>query len=364
MAKAKKEKAPAPTAVVEENIEQTPAPEIKVENNNGSTEGLQTASSSTPAPLTLQLAKTKFNKELILHGYNAMLQAFIDFKVTQDNIPESQRKTAEARKMVTTLTNIKKKLKQPALDECAMWEDAFKSFLDPLQKALGDKDKELQDIARKAAEEKRKQDLENARKERIEKEIDDFILKQATAIANSATDTELVSIEKLIGSHSVNQSRYQEFLPVLNERLKELTPKIKEQKQIIRELEQLNKNEKAAEEKGDDQTVLDIREKKEQLESTIEENKITIQETAIHQATQPSNITVPVYAPHNVKTRRKSWDIEIVDEKKAFLAGMLVCEINKEKAKEQHGAIKDEMLKNGETSRTINGIRYFITEKY
>lgn len=324
----------------------------------------------TPAPehqpvvLTIELAKAKFNRELTLHRYQARLQEFLDWKVTTENVPQTQQKTKDARGLIKVIKDIKAKLKQPALDECDMWESAFKSLLQPLEAALSDKDKELQVISQKIAEENRKIQLEKERRERIEKEIDDFILRQSTAIANATTDTELVAIEKMLGSHSGNKSRYEEFLPNLVSRIKELTPKIKEQKETIRQILELEKKRIEAEKQEDDATLLQLQEKKEQLESNIEENKIIVQETAIASVTRPSEITQSEQLTTELKARRRSWDFELADERKAFTSGMLVCELNKDKVKSKLLEIKDDMIAKGETERVVDGVKYFYKVVY
>lgn len=337
--------------------EQTPpAPSVAVSEKIESSE----MSGTTPA-LTQQVVTAKFNRELTLLKFQTSLQSFIDWKVTEDNVPESQKKTKEARGLVTTLGKIKAKLKKPALDECDMWEAAFKSFLKPLEDALTIKDKELQVISKKIAADNLKKEQEKERVDGIKKEIDDFKLERSKEIAAATTTAELIRIEKLIGSHKGNVSRYQEFLPDFVAGCNELTPLIKNQKKAIQELEELEKQKKDAETKGDDRTLLDIQEKQEVIQNSIDETKIVVQEVAIFQATRPDAVTTPEPVMTKLTPRRRSWDFEIVDEKKAFLAGMLVTELNKEKVKAKLNEIKDTMPGD---SMIVDGIKYFYKIVY
>lgn len=315
----------------------------------------------TPAPLSQNVITARFNKELTLIKFQTSLQAFIDWKVTEDNVPESQKKTKEARGLITSLKNIKAKLKQPALDECDMWEIAFKSVLRPLEEALTAKDKELQDISKKIAEENARKQREKDRVDRIKKEIDDFILDQSHKIANATKPDQLVTIEKTIGSHKGNASRYEEFLPELVSKCNELTPLIKKQKENIKTLADLEKQRLDAIKNEDDRKVLELDDKKEQLQDSIEEKKIQVQETAINFATRPDAVTTPEPVMTAIKPRRRSWNFEIVDEKKAFLAGMLITELNKEKVKAKFEEIKDTIEG---TETIIDGIKYFYKETY
>lgn len=316
---------------------------------------------TAPVELNQNVITARFNKELTLLKFQTSLQSFIDWKVTEDNVPESQKKTKEARGLITSLKNIKAKLKQPALDECDMWEVAFKSFLRPLEEALTSKDKELQDISRKIAENNARIQKEKDRVNEIKVMIDNFILQQSNVIANATTPDQLVTVEKFIGSHKANSSRYQEFLPTLVERCNELIPLIKKQKENIKTLEDLEKQRLDAVKNEDDRKILELDEKKESVEDSIEEKKIQIQETAINFATRPDAVTTPEPVMTAIKPRRRSWDFEIVDEKKAFLAGMLITELNKEKVKAKFEEIKDSIEG---TETVIDGIKYFYKETY
>lgn len=310
----------------------------------------------TTHALTQEVVTAKFSRELTLLKYQTSLQSFLDWKVTEDNVPQSQEETKKARKLITSLKDIKSRLKKPALDECDMWEVAFKSFMSPLEEALNKKDKELQTISAKIAAENLRKEREKLRVDGIKKEIDTFILLQSQFIAVATKPEQLVSIEKIIGSHKGNTSRYQEFLPDLVQKCNELTPLIKKQKEQIKHLEELEKQRLDAEKKGDDRALLEIEEKKEVVSNSIEESKINIQESAINFATRPDAVTTPEPVITNLKPRRRSWDFEIIDEKKAFLAGMLVTELNKEKVKAKLEEIKGSMEG---TEVVVDGIKYF-----
>lgn len=331
--------------------EQTPQNEVAVKNE------------VSLSLITEDVVRAKFNRELTLQKYTGALQKLLDFKITADNIKESQDMLKEGRKTITAFKKIHEEGKAPAWKICKYWDNVLNSIKDPYEEALGKKDKELQVVTAKEAAENLRKQKEKDRIDGIKKEIDNFILIQSQVIAGATKTEQLVAVEKMIGSHKGNTSRYQEFLPDLVEKCNELTPLIKKQKEQIKTLEDLEKQRLDAEKKGDDRTLLDIEEKKELVTNSIEESKINIQETAINFATRPDTVTTPEPVMTKLTPRRRSWDFEIVDERKAFLAGMLVTELNKEKVKDKLPEVKA-MLKEGEKEKIVDGIKYFYKEVF
>jgi hypothetical protein len=313
--------------------------------------------------ITQEIVTAQFQKKLAAHKYQEALNSLSLFEVTADTLPDAQEKVKKARSFIRTIEAIKTKGKEDALKECRWWDTAFNDLKKPLEQIIADKEKSINDVARKIAEENEKKRKEAERVASIKSQIDQFIFAQTTAITSATSADQLVSIEKLIGSHKANQSRYQEFLPSLIERCEELTPLIKKQKEHIKELEELEKQKAEALANKDDATVLQIQEKEEILQSSIEETKVVIQETAIEgamSATTPMEVEEVAYVP---KARRTSWEFEVVDEKKAFQSGMLVCEINKEKAKAQLDVVKQTIPK-GQEEMVVNGIRYYLKKVF
>lgn len=311
--------------------------------------------------ITQEIVKAQFNKQLTLQKYSGALQKLLDFKVTQDNIKEAQELLKEGRKVIAAFDKIHEEGKAPAWKICKFWDNTLNSIKNPYKDALGDIDKNVQVESKKAAAEDARKQKEKDRVNEINVMIDNFILQQSSVITNATTPEQLTTVEKFIGSHKANTSRYQEFLPTLVERCNELTPLIKKQKGNIKTLADLEKQRQDALKKDDDRAVLEIEEKKEVIESAIEEKKIQIQETAINFATRPDAITTPEPVMNAIKPRRRSWNFEIVDEKKAFLTGMLITELNKEKVKAKFEEIKDTIEG---TETTIDGIKYFYKETY
>ena len=152
-------------------------------------------------------------------------------------------------------------------------------------------------------------------------------------------------------------------MPLLIERSNELTSKIKEQKDLVKELERVTLEQKQALEDGDDEKVQELLGKSEILEAKIEENTILVQETA-----SKSVILTEIVAPEidMPNTRRKSWKFEIVDVKEVMKKRpeLLDVSLNHKAVNEVLRTMKDTGVLNGKTELILNGIRFFIDVNY
>lgn len=328
-----------------------------------------------PPVVTYAIVEAKFKQELTRAQYEQALQSLTSYKITVDNMAEAQLKLTLARKFLNNnFDNIKKAGKLPALTECRYWDDAYNSLRGPLAKEIEAKQKILNDIAAEEARKKKAADDEKARVDGIKEAIDNFLIDQAQAIAGCTTSDELVVIEKLIGSHKANKSRYSEFLPNLVERSEALTTLIKDQKKVIANLEELRAKEKEAEEKKDDATLIEIQDKKDELANKIEENKINVQGAAIKQAMKPESVTIATPIYNTISARRTSWKAELVrrpdgelDKKeleKAFKSGLLVCTIDTDKTRDVLNTLKATGSLKDKTEIIVNGIRYYEEKLY
>lgn len=319
-----------------ETQEQTPQNEVAVKNEVGT------------SVVTQEIINARFAKELTALKYEDALQKFTAYKITPDNLPEAQDKMKKVRAFLRSLGAIKDAGKRPALEECRFWDNAYKNVLVPLEKVLSEKDKALQEVTNKIAEENRQREKERQRVADIEKDIDNTLLDYSLKIANAKDNPTLVTIEKMLGSLKGNKSRFQEFLPKFVDRCGELTPLIKKQKEVIKELEELEKQRLQAEKDQDDRKLLELQEKQEVANNTFEENKIVVQETAISAAIRP-DIQVATPIPTEIKYRRQSWKWEVKDIKTlAKKAPHLVIQMPDEekiddllKAKKADGSLKD-----------------------
>lgn len=307
--------------------------------------------------LTPEVVKAEIIVSLSKDGlaYQRLLQEGENIRFTRDNFEEEQKKLAVLRKLETSL----EKMVNPWTAKWKQWNENRKSLLDPVSALTAKKGMDAAAVSRELEAERQRIDAEKNRVAAIKQAIDDFFIQQSQAIAAATTPQEIVRIEKLIGSHKGNSSRYQEFLPLLQSKAANLDDLIKEQKVSIKKLEALKTAEKAAEATGDDQAILDSREAQEELATKIHENREIVQEKAIGMATQADVVEPEIIIPIIPKARRSTWKYEVVDIKAAQKAGLTKTVIDEEKI----DAILAEKRKT-ETEVTENGIRYFVERRF
>lgn len=353
---------PVATEVAESVKEDTPNIDLSIEKNS--------------PIITQELIEARFKKELTKKGYEEALQKLTDFKVTEDNIGEAQNKILRGRRFLNNdFEAIKTTGKADALAECRMWDKAFNELQKPLAAELEKKQVDLNRIASELAEKKVIADREKARVDDIRSTIDNFLMEQAQIIAVAKTPGELVTIEKVIGSHKGNKSRYADFLPDLVTGCEKLVPLIKTQKEIIRQLEELEANKKKAEETQDDKTLMELEDKKEILQSRMEENKVVVQDVAITEAESRGQVITATPIHTTISARRTTWEVELVKKpgteeldpkelKKAFDMGLLICTIDPKKAKTVLDTLKSSGSLKGKTEIIVNGVRFFEKKIY
>ena len=308
----------------------------------------------TTTALTPEIVKAQLTVALSKEGlaYQNLLQACENVTFTKDNLNEERTVLKDLRKVKSNLAG----MTNPHTAAWQQWNAARKSLADPVDALLTKKEGEFAKVSREIAAENARIDAEKQRVKGIKDAIDTFFLEQSQAVANTSEPSEIVRIEKLIGSHKANKTRYAEFLPLLVEKADILADLIKDKKSALRELEALKEAENNA---TDDQSVLDILEKKEQVEAKIEQAKNDVQEKALSMATEAEVIEPEIMVAEAPRPRRTSWEFEVTDLKQAEKAGLTLTVINEQKVKEILAKKRED-----ETECTENGIRYFILRKY
>lgn len=313
-----------------------------------STDTLEKTVSPDITKAELQLALSKEGL-----AYQSILQQCEDVVFTNDNLNEQREKLTGLRKLKTKL----EAMENPHTKAWADWNKSRKSLLDPAVSLLTRKDSEFTKKAKENADAAAKIEAEKQRKINIISEIDNFFINQSQMIAEASDPSELVRIEKLIGSHKANASRYAEFLPLMASKAANLTDLIKQQKIALKELEGLKSAENAANEIGDDQAVLDSREAQEQITAKISENREVVQSEAINMATNSVVEEVEVIAPVAPHPRRTTFKWEMVDEKAATKAGLTTIYPKKDFIDTILKENKDRILDG--KGFVENGIRYY-----
>ena len=318
--------------------------------------------SETTTPIAIDVTKAELTIALSKEGlqYQQLLQEGENLKFTKDNLVEQGAS-------LKTLRSVQKKLgdiENPYTANWKAWNEARKSLVDPIADLLKRKEAEYRALALEIEADKKKAEQERLRIAGIRESINSFFIAQSQAIAGAKTLEELTGIEKLIGSHKANSSRYAEFLPELVEKASLLTPLIKTQKESIKKLEALKAAENAANEAGDDQAVIDARESQELLTDKIQEMSIKVQEKAIGMATKADVVEPEMVMLQSVAARRSIWTWEVVDikETQKKMPNFVDLTPNKEKIDEYLKAKKAEGISGDEF--TVFGIKFYLKRTF
>lgn len=298
------------------------------------------------------------------HGnYHQTLKSILEMEVADDNFEEAQ---ALLKKLITFMNYVedhRSAEKKPYLDAGRVVDDAHKKFVKPLEDAR----KQLQDkvnvVGRRKEEEARKALQEQQRVDGLKNAVNQFILDASVKIAAATTNEQLIQIERLINLEKANKSRYQDHLPLLIERCNELTGKIKEQKDLVKERERVEQEAQQALQSGNDEKAQELLAQTQILDKKLQENTILVQETA-----SKSVITAEVVAPEAdmPNTRRKAWKFEVVDMKEIMKKRpeLLDAELNFKRTSEVLKTLKETGVLTGKTEYILNGIRFFETVNY
>lgn len=318
--------------------------------------------------MTLELVVATYKKELTKLRYQEALQGYASMKVTEDNIKDVQEKMKLGRGLIRKMEALKGELKAPSWKICTMWDKAFNDLSEPLENLLSKIQIDLNKVSDEQARKKAAADKEKKRIEDINNDIDNVLMGHSQEIATATKAEQLVAIEKMIGSQKANKTRFQEFLPIFIERANELTPQIKNQKQAIKDLEDLERQKKEAEEKGDDATLIALEDKKEELISQIDENKVLVQESMINQATKPNEIVTVQPVFNTIKPRYQKWKAELKTDDKsmklALNAGLLKCTLDPDKIDVLIETLQSTKQLDGLETFEINGIKLYLEKRY
>lgn len=316
-------------------------------------------------PVAIDVTKAELTIALSKEGlqYQQLLQEGENLTFTKDKLVEqgaSLKKLREVQKKIADKEN-------PYTANWKAWNEARKSLVDPVADLLKRKEAEYRKLALEIEADKKREAEEKERVAGIKAAIDSFFIAQSQAIAGAKTLPELTAIEKIIGSHKANKSRYSEFLPELVAKAELLTPLIKQQKGVIRELEALKEAEAKALESGDDQAVMDAMEAKESLQNKFDEVNIKAQEQAVNMATKVDTVVVPeVVVPEAPKARRTTYEWEVYDIDLLFkkFPHLVTLTPNKQKLDELLATKKAEGSFKETDSIDFFGVKLFIKKSY
>ena len=320
-----------------------------------------------PDKVTKEVVKAAFDAELIRDNYQKLLQDAENITFTRENLKDDHSVFKTIREVMKRLTDSKEAKKRPFIDAGSAIQTAYNELYKPLEDVLNRKLTEFQKVNDEIKKENDLIEEQKRKNNEILTTLNNFINQTTTSIANAKEDTEIVRIQKAIGSEKARIGYYGSFIDQLKTSLDNLTPSINERKNHIREMAELQKKKDAAMKEGDMLAATTLMEEIEYKGMEISENVIRIQETAFKQMLNTS-VEVVVAEPSSevVAPRRKSWkwrvdDIQSLSKKMPHLVDIAP---NKQKidellaTKRAEGALKDiEELK-------IFGLTLYIEKLY
>lgn len=318
---------------------------------------------SNPAQITKELVRVGFNIEATRLNYEVILQSVEDIVWTRTNIDQPLLEPAKF--IASKLTEKKEQDKRPFIDAGKIIQSEYNDFFNPINDAISRKANERKALAGKIQEEEDNVKREADRINTISSTIATFISNITNDITASDNDKMIIAAEMRIGSELSRKNIYMEFLPNLKEQCEELKPLIKKQKEYVRVLKDVNKNQAAAIASGDDSTAVEMRMKAEEMKEIIDENKIRLQQKAFEQV-ENSNIYVGEPTTIAPNATRTTWKWRVDDLALLFkkMPGLVDLVPNKDKI----DAILKEKRTNGEMEgkreEKMFGITFYEDKSY
>jgi hypothetical protein len=270
------------------------------------------------------IIKSAFDLEAARKNYQGLLNHLAGITITKDNVNDDVSK--EAREVVKALTELKDNESKEPLQYHKDIMSVYRELTDPINAEINRIANQKDTVATKLKQEAAQLLAEQTRVKNAQQAIIDFTNKVANMITSAKTDTDIVLIEKMIGSEGRKSSVYFEFLPDLIQRCEALRPDIKAQKETIRELQRIEAERKEAEATGNIIVLTELKEREENVTELLQDRAIRIHEQAYDQAST-IDVIVPDIA-ENIPKGRTNWkwkvdDIKMLAKKMPHLVKMV-----------------------------------------
>lgn len=318
-----------------------------------------------PKSISLEVAKAEIN--VALTQQNMFIQKLQDeadaLVFNEDNLQAIADFIKKVKKAEGVVADKHEEIKRPFLESgrnCDAAKNAILSSTSVIKNGVSEKYTKLcTDIQKRKDDEAR----EEQRKRGILQGIENNVIDFSNRIARCETNEELLAIERIINVQKSPSSagKYGEFHTQAIAKYDEvLKPILKDQKEKVKEKERIAAELKEAERLNDAAKADELKARQEVVNEEIQYNQVKVQEAAINQ----TPIYVPTYAKEvfpEVKARRTTWEIELVDKKDAIKKApeLLDISLNKEAAKLVLKTLKDSGSLDGKKELILNGIKYY-----
>lgn len=285
----------------------------------------------------------------------------------EENVESISKFLGNGKKVTKTVTDVHKVGKEPFRIAGKAWDDGKNAVLELLEGIFKPVDIKFQALCKRIDDKKAADAKEEARQKAIKDGIQANLFQFSSKIASCETTKELLSVESAINLEKSpsRKAKYMEFHEEAIERYDEvLIPIIKDQKDKIKQKEELERQIKAAAEADDPTKIDELNEKKDEILNEIEQNKVDVQQGAIY--TQDTFAITPVTEVLPDTTSRDNIKFEIID----LLAVAKKCpELLEYKLKFRETqkiamTLKEAGTFDDKDETIVNGIKFFIETKY
>lgn len=331
-----------------------------------------------PAPiLTIEVAKTKLN--IALTTMETSVQKLLDTEkeliYNEDNLVKIKDFIDKGDKALKTVIQKHKDLKAPAWQECQIWDNSLRAIKADIETPLARAQTKYTKLCKDIAARKAQEELERKEKEAITTLRSNFIINYSQKIASTDKLDDLTAIEREINLETARKDRYKDQLEDFKADCVPIRELLKNRKEQVKKLVELEEKRKVAEESGDDEAILKLEEQKEVISEHISEGAIKVQEKAVSLSSSGySGGSYAVQQFPSIKAKRRQWEFEIADLDKLYkenpeLVELVprtdkIKELMKEKGKELSDKRKESGDKNPITEFTVGQIRFYLDEKY
>lgn len=281
----------------------------------------------------------------------------------EENLNEIQEFLKGLKGVEKAIETTHKTGKAEALQIGRNWDNAKNTFLAQVEAIMQKPKSEYERICREIEQRRLEQERERQRIASIKQGIEQNALNFASRIALAKTSDELTTIERTINLEKSRKEKYQEFLDDAVNRFNQLNSLLAQQKVEVKKLEEIARQELEAQKLQDDAKLIELQEKKEKLESKIEEQKIVVQETAINQSLNDTIEIAEVIYPE-IRAKRTTISFEVFDIKETLKKKPEWVELipNKDAINEHIKELKESSK--GDIDIVIDGIRFYTKKTY
>lgn len=321
-------------------------------------------------PVPTQVTVTaQFNIAFTQHGISVQkIQDEINsLEFTEENMPRIAELIKQIKDADKVILARHKDGKAPYLEGGQIWDKAKNALIDINAGLISQLTPKYNQLC--AAVEKRRVDAENEKNRisAIKTGIETNVISFSSQIAQCDTNAQLLAVERMINLEKSDsrKSKYMEFHDDAIARYDSvLIPILKNQKEKVKQKEELEKKIKDAENANDAAKIDELNEKKEQIDNEILQNQVNVQQDALN---TPDSFDVPLAEEvfQTVKVVNRI-SFEIVDLSAAVkkCPELLDISIKSREAQKVAMTLKDAGTFKDKDEVTVNGIRFFIDKSY